>query len=526
MLNKKDWWAVGAPGQDTLCLISPPTLFRSGLPNLLDRQLRPKRRRQVAAHTIARWQFNGLGSTYSNETVAKGVSGSYWLPDGRMVIGFLFANPLCELATHRPSNMTCGRPDRVTLNSLGIMNVRLITQSTSHVEWPPVLRQFVTTLRDPLLAPAFLFALSAHVAVLAIPALLSASAFAATGPNPWAHWDAVYYVRIATEGYLPYVRGPDHTGLAFLPLFPILLAAPARLGMPPYVTSMTIAGLSAVVAFGAFALLVTRDFGPRTAARSILLVAAMPAAAFLTLGYSESLFMALSISGFLLLRCHRWTAAAALFALAAITRPTGALLALPYLVEWMQTYRRAPRRGEQALAPLALVPLAMCAIGLYDASLGASPLAYLQVEHTAWHHYWAWPWTIMTQQLIALQHLPAAGISLLPIGVLNLLEAFLALPILAVCAWRLPLTYTVTALVMYVAATAAGSAAPFYGRDVTHPFVLPMISTHRYLIAAFPLPIAVALLVRRRLLLILVVALLVSLQMGVGAMFVTRLWAG
>jgi hypothetical protein len=363
--------------------------------------------------------------------------------------------------------------------------------------------------------------------MLALPALTSALHVGRSPlANPWAHWDAVYYVRLATNGYGPYVHGPDHTGLAFLPLYPLLLALPIHLGLPAYVVAMGLATLCAVIAFAALAVLVAGDFGTDVAARTVTLVAATPAALFLGLGYSESLYFALSLCGFVALRRARWTVATLLFALAAATRPTGVLLALPYLVEWIYRYRRAPRAGLRHLAPLALLPLALALVALYDAALGASPLAYLQVEHTAWHQGWAWPWVTITRQITALGTLGIAGSSLLPVGLLNLAAAVLALPLLAQAVCRLPLSYTVYALAVYVMVTSASSGVPYYGRDVAHPFVLPLLSTHRYLLMAFPLAISAALLVRRRSLFVATTITLLLLQLTLGTLFVNRLWAG
>jgi Gpi18-like mannosyltransferase len=379
----------------------------------------------------------------------------------------------------------------------------------------------------PTVAAAVLFAVALRAAMLALPALTSVLHVGRLPlANPWAHWDAVYYVRLATNGYGPYVHGPDHTGLAFLPLYPLLLALPIHLGLPAYAVSMGLATLCAVIAFAALAVLVARDFGTDVAARTVTLVAATPAALFLGLGYSESLYFALSLCGFVALRRARWTVAALLFALAAVTRPTGVLLALPYLVEWLYRYRRAPRAGLRHLAPVGLLPLALGLVALYDAGLGASPLAYLQVEHTAWHQSWAWPWVTITRQISALGTLGVAGSSLLPVGLLNLAAAVLAVPLLALAVCRLPRSYAVYALAVYVMVTSVSSGAPYYGRDVAHPFMLPLISTHRYLLIAFPLAISAALLVKRRSLFVATTSTLLLLQLNLGLLFVNRLWAG
>jgi hypothetical protein len=132
----------------------------------------------------------------------------------------------------------------------------------------------------------------------------------------------------------------------------------------------------------------------------------------------------------------------------------------------------------------------------------------------------------ITRQISALGTLGVAGSSLLPVGLLNLVAAVLAVPLLALAVCRLPRSYAVYALAVYVMVTSVSSGAPYYGRDVAHPFMLPLISTHRYLLIAFPLAISAALLVKRRSLFVATTSTLLLLQLTLGLLFVNRLWAG
>jgi hypothetical protein len=73
--------------------------------------------------------------------------------------------------------------------------------------------------------------------------------------------------------------------------------------------------------------------------------------------------------------------------------------------------------------------------------------------------------------------------------------------------------------------TSASSGVPYYGRDVAHPFVLPLLSTHRYVLMAFPLATSATPLVRRRCLVV-ATTITLLLQLTLGMLFVNRLWAG
>lgn len=374
-----------------------------------------------------------------------------------------------------------------------------------------------------------LFILAVHLAGALIPWFVSVYGGYA-GASPWAHWDAVYYVRLATDGYAPYVHGSDHTGLAFLPLYPLLLSPLIHLGLPPYGVAALLSQSCALVAYVALVVLVARDVDTGTALRALILLAATPAALFLNLGYSESLYLALSAWGFVLLRRHRWLSAAIFFALAVATRPTGAVLALPYLAEWLchhrSTLRAEPGNGVRALLPLALLAAPLALVAAYDACLGASPLAYVLTERAAWHLTWAWPWTTIWGQVMALPTLRGAGSSLTFTALLNLGLVVGAIPLVLVVARRLPASYTVYAVAVVIMTTAADSRVPFYGPDVSHPYTMPLIAADRYLLVAFPLAVGAAMVLRRRAVLLITALLSLLLQIALATLFVHGLWAG
>jgi hypothetical protein len=271
---------------------------------------------------------------------------------------------------------------------------------------------------------------------------------------------------------------------------------------------------------------VRREFGEEVAARSLVLLAAVPAAAFLTFGYSESLFLALAIGGMACLRGHRWALAAALCGLAATTRPTGMLLFLSYVTEWWCVYRHRPRSGLRYLARLSLAGVPLLAMAAYDAAIGTTPFVSMHMEQTVWHYAWAWPWDTFGRHLATLGSLTGQGSGLLPTALLNLMAALLVLPLLVAGLRLLPAAFNVYAIGVYLLTVGISSAAPFYGDDVNHPYVLPLLSTHRLLLAAFPLAITSALLLRFRPVWLATVAVSLAGQFGVAYLFFNRLWAG
>lgn len=183
-------------------------------------------------------------------------------------------------------------------------------------------------------------------------------------------WDAAWYRDIAEHGY----DGVAPEGLRFFPLVPLL----ARALSVPLLGSV---GLALILLVNGAALatgvllhrLVRHETGDRAlATRAAWLIALLPPAVVLVLGYAEAVALALVIGAFLMLRRERWWAAAGLGLLLGLARPTGILLALPALIEIAPGWRTA-RDKPGRLAALAGAPVGT---GLY--------LAWVEWQHGAW----------------------------------------------------------------------------------------------------------------------------------------------
>jgi hypothetical protein len=186
-------------------------------------------------------------------------------------------------------------------------------------------------------------------------------------------WDAAWYRDIAEHGY----NGVAHEGLRFFPLLPIA----TRILSVPLLGST---GLALILIVNAAALasgvllhrLVREETGDRaTATRSAWLIALLPPAVVLVMGYAEAVALAFVIGAFLMLRRRRWWAAAGLGVLLGLCRPTGVLLFLPALVEALRGW-----------------PVARDRIGRLAAMLGAPIGTAIYLAWVEWQHGdWALP---------------------------------------------------------------------------------------------------------------------------------------
>ncbi len=184
----------------------------------------------------------------------------------------------------------------------------------------------------------------------------------------WARWDSEWYLLIAERGYdasgefsnVPVGYRPEDT-TGFFPLYPLLIRALAPLfgwvGAGIIVSNLAL--FAAVLLLPAVARnLWGQGFGGRAGLGAGIALLFFPFTLFHSAVYSESLFLALSLATFLLVRqdCFGWAALSA--GLATLTRPFGALLVILLLMEWWRR-RHSTRWGWAAIGGVAL------ALGLY-----------------------------------------------------------------------------------------------------------------------------------------------------------------
>ncbi|HEX3692973.1 MAG TPA: mannosyltransferase family protein [Solirubrobacteraceae bacterium] len=315
---------------------------------------------------------------------------------------------------------------------------------------------------------------------------------------PAARWDAAWYLTIAHWGYRPDLGAFSGPRDAFFALYPLGLAALAKLGTPPILAgillslgALTLAlyWLHRLTALEAARLRLVR--GREVARLAVLSCAFGPMAFFLSAVYSESLYLALSVGAFLFARRGRWPLAAVLASLAGATRSSGVVLALPLALFYLYGPRedRRPDRPERRLLPryrlrpdalwLGLVPVGL---GLYMGYLAAAGGDVLGPFHAqeGWGRHFGGPFAAVWQGTVAAGHaLGQLGVA----GAHNLeLLAFLA-------AGTLALVGVLRLLPSAYGAYVLGAL----GLPLSYPVASqPLMSLPRFLLVLFPLNIWLA----------------------------------
>lgn len=154
--------------------------------------------------------------------------------------------------------------------------------------------------------------------------------------SPWANFDGVHYLAIASRWYIDEGR--------FLPLFPVsvgVVAAPLSLIWPilPFGPGTFVAGIifstiCAILSLYFMAKLLYLDYKNKTVELAIFLFLAFPTAFFLACIYSEGMFLLLSVLSLYFARQKKWFLACILVMFLSITRLSGILIALPLLWEY------------------------------------------------------------------------------------------------------------------------------------------------------------------------------------------------
>ncbi len=237
--------------------------------------------------------------------------------------------------------------------------------------------------------------------------------------KPWNllfRWDALWYARIVQRGY-EYVEGAQ-SSVAFFPLFPILVGAIRKLtGAWSPLAGFVISNLSLFGAVVFLRRLVAVDSAPpsRVPARTVWLLVLSPMTFFFSAGYTESLFLALSLGALLCARRGNWAGAGLAGALLTATRGNALLILVPLLWEAAVERRRGRADGAARLGWagslwwLALVPTGLAAYSAYLHFQFGDALAFAHAQ-AAFYRELVPPWTAI--RFASAEPLPAAVFSI------------------------------------------------------------------------------------------------------------------
>ncbi len=162
----------------------------------------------------------------------------------------------------------------------------------------------------------------------------------------WWRWDATHLTNIAVGGYQY-----NKSSTAFLPLFPwlqrgmgyVLCLILQPTSMPDieatyYIAGVILANICYYITILLCYALTEKEMGTKVARLTVLFLALYPYSIFLFAGYTESLFLLLTVAVFFFLQREQWGLAGICAALLLLTRVAGVLIVIPFLILYVQRF--------------------------------------------------------------------------------------------------------------------------------------------------------------------------------------------
>ncbi|MCA1647481.1 MAG: hypothetical protein LC797_19155 [Chloroflexi bacterium] len=276
-------------------------------------------------------------------------------------------------------------------------------------------------------------------------------------------WDASWYIRIATNWYhydpTP-AAGPGQSAVAFFPLYPglVRLFNLAIFGSATTLptSALIVANLAAVVGIAMVYRLVLREFGAALAKRTVWYFVVFPVSFYLSAAYAEPVFLAAAVMAIYAARAGHWWLAGVAGAAATLTRPYGALIALPIAFEYIRQRNYSPREifGTGAIGVL-LPGIALLGWMGYLYGETGDPLAFIRSQ-VAWDQQHL---TSPLETLIASYRRTRDQQLQGNIDLRSLQFLIAALGVVAsIAAWRvLPISYALFATVTWMVVLSTGS---------------------------------------------------------------------
>ncbi len=305
-------------------------------------------------------------------------------------------------------------------------------------------------------------------------------------------WDTEWYLGIAQQGY-GWKRDAGTSPAAFFPLYPLLIRAGVALTHRSYiVVALVVSNLAFLAGLGYLWRLAERETDRTVAGRTALYIAVFPTALFFFAGYTESLFLLLSVASFFHMRRRQWLLAGLFGAFASAMRVTGVLLVLPLVYEYARDRNFSPRAilSGTGLLGAALVPVGLLTFMVYLQQTVGDALAFTHSQ-VAWQKIFTpWLWAGLLEsfrQIFVVQ--PWASFYQAH-NVINLVLGGLFLALSYFAARQLPRAYGIYLAAFWLVTLASPAIAGGYP--------VPLISLSRYILTLFPVFLYMGMLGRRQ----------------------------
>jgi hypothetical protein len=287
--------------------------------------------------------------------------------------------------------------------------------------------------------------------------------------NVWGVWDTGWYLTIAEHGYTsrPHTQGmtAGQADIAFFPLYPLGIFLIQLITQNYFVSGLIISNICLLGSAVLLYKLMRLDYEEETARRGITYLFLFPTAFILSGVFSESLYLFLVLMCFFYFRRQKWLLVALASFLLALSRPLGVFIIIPLLYEYLSQIHFSFSKIKLSAAVIVAPPLVGLALFMFfNFKLTGDPLAFVHAQ-SGWGRSLVNPLGIL-------------GHNLLSHDINTLFTVYFVL--------------SCSALLIYVAKKIRTSYLIFAVYSIVVPLCSGLMSLPRYLVAVFPLSIALA----------------------------------
>jgi hypothetical protein len=220
----------------------------------------------------------------------------------------------------------------------------------------------------------------------------------------WVRWDGRSYVAIARFGYPamdPTFHAPGSGSMVWPPGYPLLVRAasyvlPGDMNLAAVVVT-NVAALGMLVVL--YRLIEHESADPETATRTLLCLLAFPTAFFLAVGYSESVFLALTFAALYAARRGHWWYAGLAAGAASGVRVLGVTIVVAFAYEYLRQKGFRWRQIRPDALAIALTPAGLLAYMGYLWHRYDDPLLFRHAQTVWGRGPLAMPWTTLRNEL-------------------------------------------------------------------------------------------------------------------------------
>jgi len=203
----------------------------------------------------------------------------------------------------------------------------------------------------------------------------------------WNQWDAIHFLRLAEFGY----SADDIFKAWFYPLYPWTVRLCSYICRDFLLAAFLVSAIALLFAVVILRRIAALDWSERIARRIVYFFLIFPTAFYLHIGYTESLFLALTLGSVYSARKERWWLAGLLGAFSWMTRANGIVLLPTLAVEAGHQWFVGKRWRWQWLW-IAIVPVGFAVYLFMNWRISGEPFAFLGLRKELFHMSFSWPW--------------------------------------------------------------------------------------------------------------------------------------